>query len=236
MAAACWRAPDLAHPFGSDALGRDVLSRVIFAFRVSLVGRHRLSRPGLHHRRPAGPPGRLLRRLGRQPGDAAARPAAGTAGAAAGHHVHRHHRARGAGGAAGHRAHLPAHRGPRHAWLCARGEGAALRRWCSLARSERVHACCVGTCCPTPWARPSSRERSSSRSPSRSKLPSPSLGLGAQPPTPSLGVMLNEGRDVLTLAPWVTIFAGLAIAITVLAFTLIGDGLRRRLDPRGVAR
>ena len=62
------------------------------------------------------------------------------------------------------------------------------------------------------------------------------LGLGAQPPTPSLGVMLNEGRDVLTLAPWVTIFPGLAIAITVLAFTLIGDGLRRRLDPRGMAR
>lgn len=62
------------------------------------------------------------------------------------------------------------------------------------------------------------------------------LGLGAQPPTPSLGVMLNEGRDVLTLAPWVTIFPGLAIVVTVLAFTLIGDGLRRRLDPRGVAR
>lgn len=62
------------------------------------------------------------------------------------------------------------------------------------------------------------------------------LGLGAQPPTPSLGVMLNEGRDVLTLAPWVTVFAGLAIVITVLAFTLMGDGLRRRLDPRGVAR
>ena len=62
------------------------------------------------------------------------------------------------------------------------------------------------------------------------------LGLGAQPPTPSLGVMLNEGRDVLTLAPWVEVFPGLAIAITVLAFTLIGDGLRRRLDPRGMAR
>lgn len=62
------------------------------------------------------------------------------------------------------------------------------------------------------------------------------LGLGAQPPTPSLGVMLNDGRDVLTLAPWVEIFPGVAIAITVLAFTLIGDGLRRRLDPRGVAR
>ncbi|HLO35240.1 MAG TPA: ABC transporter permease [Candidatus Deferrimicrobium sp.] len=61
------------------------------------------------------------------------------------------------------------------------------------------------------------------------------LGLGAQPPTPSLGIMLNEGRDVLTLAPWVEIFPGLAIAVTVLAFNLVGDGLRRRLDPRRVA-
>jgi peptide/nickel transport system permease protein len=62
------------------------------------------------------------------------------------------------------------------------------------------------------------------------------LGLGAQPPTPSLGVMLADGRDVLTRAPWVEIFPGLAIAVTVLAFNLIGDGLRRRLDPRGVAK
>jgi peptide/nickel transport system permease protein len=62
------------------------------------------------------------------------------------------------------------------------------------------------------------------------------LGLGAQPPTPSLGIMLNEGRDVLTQAPWVEVFPGLAIAVTVLAFNLVGDGLRRRLDPRGMAR
>lgn len=62
------------------------------------------------------------------------------------------------------------------------------------------------------------------------------LGLGAQPPTPSLGIMLSDGRDVLTLAPWVEIFPGLALALVVLGFNLIGDGLRRRLDPRGVAR
>ena len=62
------------------------------------------------------------------------------------------------------------------------------------------------------------------------------LGLGAQPPTPSLGVMLADGRDVLTQAPWVEIFPGLAIAITVLAFNFFGDGLRERLDPRGVSR
>lgn len=62
------------------------------------------------------------------------------------------------------------------------------------------------------------------------------LGMGAQPPTPSLGVMLSDGRDVLTQAPWVEVFPGVAIAITVLALTLVGDGLRRRLDPGGVAR
>ena len=45
--------------------------------------------------------------------------------------------------------------------------------------------------------------------------------------------MLAEGRDVLTQAPWVEVFPGLAIAITVLAFNLIGDGLRRQLDPGG---
>jgi peptide/nickel transport system permease protein len=61
------------------------------------------------------------------------------------------------------------------------------------------------------------------------------LGLGAQPPTSSLGVMLADGRDVLTQAPWVEVFPGLAIAITVLAFNFFGDGLRARLDPKGVA-
>jgi peptide/nickel transport system permease protein len=60
------------------------------------------------------------------------------------------------------------------------------------------------------------------------------LGLGVQPPTSSLGVMLADGRDVLTLAPWVEVFPGLAIAVTVLAFNFLGDGLRARLDPAGV--
>jgi peptide/nickel transport system permease protein len=62
------------------------------------------------------------------------------------------------------------------------------------------------------------------------------LGLGAQPPTSSLGVMLADGRDVLTQAPWVEVFPGLAIAITVLAFNFFGDGLRARLDPTGVTQ
>jgi peptide/nickel transport system permease protein len=62
------------------------------------------------------------------------------------------------------------------------------------------------------------------------------LGLGAQPPTPSLGLMLADGYHVLQQAPWADIFPGLAIAITVVAFNLIGDGLRARLDPHGIAR
>ena len=61
------------------------------------------------------------------------------------------------------------------------------------------------------------------------------LGLGTQPPTPSLGVMLADGRDVLAQAPWVEVFPGIAIAIAVLAFVLIGDGLRARFDPRRLA-
>lgn len=59
------------------------------------------------------------------------------------------------------------------------------------------------------------------------------LGLGTQPPTPSLGLMLFEGRDTLTRAPWAEIFPGLAIAVTVLAFNLVGDASRRRLTDYG---
>ena len=57
------------------------------------------------------------------------------------------------------------------------------------------------------------------------------LGLSAQPPMPSWGNMLNEGRTYLETAPWISVFPGLAIMIAVLAFNLIGDGLRDVLDP-----
>jgi peptide/nickel transport system permease protein len=60
------------------------------------------------------------------------------------------------------------------------------------------------------------------------------LGLGVPPPAPSWGVMIEEARDLSTLqsAPHVLIFPGLAIALTVLAFNFLGDGLREYLDPR----
>lgn len=58
------------------------------------------------------------------------------------------------------------------------------------------------------------------------------LGLGAQPPTPSWGGMLSTAREQLFTAPWISIFPGLAIFITVLGLNLLGDGLRDILDPR----
>ena len=58
------------------------------------------------------------------------------------------------------------------------------------------------------------------------------LGFGAQPPSPEWGAMLSEGRMYLQTAPHVAIFPGVAISILVLAFNLLGDGLRDALDPR----
>ncbi len=58
------------------------------------------------------------------------------------------------------------------------------------------------------------------------------LGLGVQPPTPSWGNMINDGRDALLTAWWISTFPGLAIVLTVTAFNLLGDGLRDALDPR----
>ncbi|MFM9107531.1 MAG: ABC transporter permease subunit, partial [Chloroflexota bacterium] len=58
------------------------------------------------------------------------------------------------------------------------------------------------------------------------------LGLGVQPPTPSWGAMLNDGRQFLTQNVWYSVAAGMAIFVTVLGLNLLGDGLRYALDPR----
>lgn len=58
------------------------------------------------------------------------------------------------------------------------------------------------------------------------------LGLGARPPTPSWGLMLNEARGIFELAPWLGIFPGIAIGLAVMGFNLLGDGLRDFLDPK----
>ncbi|HXF81700.1 MAG TPA: ABC transporter permease [bacterium] len=58
------------------------------------------------------------------------------------------------------------------------------------------------------------------------------LGLGTQPPYPSLGLMVSEGRNYLELSPWPSVFPGLAIVLAVLGFNLVGDALQEILDPR----
>jgi peptide/nickel transport system permease protein len=58
------------------------------------------------------------------------------------------------------------------------------------------------------------------------------VGVGPPPPTPSFGNIIANGRDFMAEAPWVTIFPGLAIVVSVLGLNLLGDGLRDVLDPR----
>jgi peptide/nickel transport system permease protein len=58
------------------------------------------------------------------------------------------------------------------------------------------------------------------------------LGLGVPPPAPSWGNILSDGRNFISQAPWLTIFPGLAITMSVLGFNTLGDGLRDVLDPR----
>jgi peptide/nickel transport system permease protein len=62
------------------------------------------------------------------------------------------------------------------------------------------------------------------------------LGLGIQPPSPSLGTMLSEAQQSISSAPWTAVIPGLAIAVLTLAFNLVGDGLRDALDPRAARR
>lgn len=62
------------------------------------------------------------------------------------------------------------------------------------------------------------------------------LGVGVQPPTPSWGSMLRTGSQYLEVAPWIAFAPGFAIFVTVLAFNFIGDGLRRAIDPRLASR
>jgi peptide/nickel transport system permease protein len=58
------------------------------------------------------------------------------------------------------------------------------------------------------------------------------IGLGVQPPTPTWGNMTREGVDVLINAPWISIFSGLSILITILSFNMLGDGIRDITDPK----
>ena len=58
------------------------------------------------------------------------------------------------------------------------------------------------------------------------------LGMGAQPPTPEWGYMLNEGRACMQSAPWMMLYPGLAIFLVVVVFNMLGDSVRDILDPK----
>jgi peptide/nickel transport system permease protein len=62
------------------------------------------------------------------------------------------------------------------------------------------------------------------------------LGLGAQDPTPEWGLMVEQGRSLMSTHPWVALVPGIAIMLAALAFTLLGEGLREKLDPKGGTR
>ena len=61
------------------------------------------------------------------------------------------------------------------------------------------------------------------------------LGVGVRPPTPSLGLMLADGRGFMLQAPWMVVFPGLAVMLAVLGFNMLADGLRDWLDPQAPA-
>ena len=228
------RRPSLAHPFGSDALGRDVLSRVIFAYRVSLgvaVGSTLLAfLVGIPLGLYAGYHGGWVDTAIMRPIDmvlalpamllavaliAIIGPGSNIALARDRGDLHADPRARG--------AELDAGRGRRRRTSRRRGPAGPAR-----GRSSRA------TSCPTRSVPAIVQATILMGFAIQIEAALSFLGLGAQPPTSSLGVMLADGRDVLTQAPWVEVFPGLAIAITVLAFNFLGDGLRARLDPTGV--
>jgi len=61
------------------------------------------------------------------------------------------------------------------------------------------------------------------------------LGVGTQPPTPSWGTMLSSGKEYIWTSPWVMIYPGIAIVLTILGLNLMGDGIRDYLDPHNIS-
>ena len=88
------------------------------------------------------------------------------------------------------------------------------------------------TSCPTPWDPSSYRRPSAWPGPSSPRARSRFSGIGVQPPTPSWGNILTEGKDSIDVAWWLSLYPGLAILLTVLGYNLLGEGIRDALDPR----
>ena len=88
------------------------------------------------------------------------------------------------------------------------------------------------TCSPTGWARSSSRSRWASRPPILAEATLAYIGVGVQPPRASWGSLVAEGQKFIRSAPHLVLFPAICIAIALISFTFLGDGLRDALDPK----
>ncbi len=229
------------HPLGTDEVGRDLLSRLLFGARSrSTVGLFAVLMEVLIGS-DAGSDRRLLRRLDRLGADARDRrfPLDPDAAALAGSHgnrrgeldesgaelrCHRHHHRR---------AFVDDGRAFR-ARLVPQPARARVRRSRAGGRQQRRRGSSSVICCRTPLLRSSFRRRSTSPTSSSLESTLSFLGLGIQPPTASWGNMLANAQSNLSIAWWAAVFPGLCILVTALAINYIGDGLRDALDPNMV--
>ena len=121
---------------------------------------------------------------------------------------------------------------PAHARPGAGGQGGGLRRGGARGRQLRTGGSRCATSCRTCCRRSWCRRRSTIAAAIIAEASLSFLGLGQQPPAPSWGSMLNAAQRFMSHAPWMAVWPGLAIFLTVLSFNLLGDGLRDALDPR----
>ena len=223
--------PGLAHPFGTDSFGRDVLTRVLFGARVSIA----VSVSGVVAAALIGSGGGMLAALGRRMAGCAAQRLRGSAvllsELRAGGVPDGDPRVRGA--QRGDRDHADLHpavpaSGPQYRDA---GEGRTLGAGGAAVRPVRASIL---------W-----REiLPNIASPLLVQLTTgiafgvvieaglSFLGIGVQPPAPSLGVIMADGREYFDRAPWVLTMTGLAVSIALLGLNLLGDGLRELVDPR----
>ena len=220
------------HILGIDGNGRDEFSRIVYGARLSLLAGLSAVAIAVDHRHAHRPDGRLLRAMVRQPHHAVHGRAPGLPCAAPGH-LHRH-RAR-ARAAQRHHRHLP------------RDDPRVRAR----RASQRAHRSASRTSWPPtgPWASRSGRilhhrvlpnaltplvvQATLGVATAVLEVAALSfLGLGVQPPTAEWGSMLASERNQVFTATHLVLFPGIMIMINVLAFNLIGDGLRDALDPR----